>query len=352
MGELINQYIKDINKVTLPNELIKELLEARGDTKVWSLRKAYGVTLSWLGRNDSRVVVLDADLAESTMTKTFRDYKGPDGAYLLRHRFFEMGIAEQSMMATAGGLAIAGLTPFLSSYAQFLASRSLDQARNTVDYTNLNVKVAAAHGALSVGEDGPSHQSMEDIANMKTLVNFQVVVPCDPWECARVVVWASQHQGPVYFRMPRSDLPEITKEDDCFEIGKPVVLREGTDGTIFATGVMVGFALKAADILAENGLNTRVVNIHTIKPIDKDFVIECANETKYFVTAEEHSIHGGLGSEIAMIVASNTPKTPVTNIAIMNQYLTSGPWQHLFEIAGLTAENIVTKLYQAKELSE
>ncbi len=311
-------------------------------------RQAFGLVLPMIGKWEPRVVVFDADLAESTYTKYFRDYQ-EDGKYLFRHRFFEMGIAEQSMMATAGGMSTTGLIPFITSYAQFLTSRALDQARNTVDYTNLNVKIVASHAALSVGEDGPSHQSMEDLSNMCAVVNTTVLVPADYWEAARITAWAVRHQGPVYFRMPRCDLEIVTKPDDTFVYGEPTLMREGDDVAIVATGSMVAIALHGAEILAQQGIEARVYNFHTIKPINEEALVRAAQECGAIVTVEEHNIWGGLGSIVARVLMLRDVHVPMRIVAINNQYLTSGPFEHLWEIAGLTPENVAKKAREAVE---
>ncbi len=304
-------------------------------------REAYGNTLVEMGKIDARIVVLDADLAESTLTKFYRD--NPE----TKSRFIECGIAEQNMICIAAGLATMGFIPFLSSYAQFIASRALDQARNTVDYTNLNVKLAAAHGGISVGKDGPSHQSMEDVSNMAALVNMKVVVPCDYYETIKVVRWAADYNGPVYFRLGREKLPIITEPSDKWEIGKASTLREGSDGTIIACGFMVHIALEAADILATEGVYARVLNMASIKPLDSDAVLKAANETGAITTVEEHSIYGGLGSIVARAVVESEHRVPMRLVGIPNVYLTSAPSEELCEMAGLTSENIAAKHKEA-----
>jgi transketolase len=304
-------------------------------------REAYGNTLVELGKLDSRIVVLDADLAESTLTRYFRD--NPD----TKDRFIECGIAEQNMICIAAGLSTMGFIPFLSSYAQFLASRALDQARNTVDYTNMNVKIAAAHGGISVGKDGPSHQSMEDISNMSALVNMSVVVPGDYYETIKVVRWAADYIGPVYFRLGREKLPVVTNPGDKWAIGKSQVLRDGADGTIIACGYMLHIALDAADILANEGIKARVINMASIKPIDTEAILKAASETGAITTTEEHSVYGGLGSIVARVVVESDYRVPMRIVGIPNKYLTSAPAEELCVMAGLTKENIATKHIEA-----
>ncbi len=304
-------------------------------------REGYGRTLVELGKVNPRIVVLDADLAVSTLTKYFRD--DPATA----NRFFEIGIAEQNMMNVAAGLSTMGFIPYLSSYAQFLTSRALDQARNTVDYTNLNVKIAAAHGGISVGQDGPSHQSMEDLSNMCALVNMTVVVPCDYYETVRVVRWAADYNGPVYFRLGREKVPIATSADDVWEVGKAATLVEGTDGTIIACGYMVHKAEAALELLAADGIRPRLVNMSTLKPLDEEAILNAARETGAITTAEEHNIWGGLGSMVARVIVQSEHRIPVRIVAIPNMYLSSGPPDDLCEIAGLTPENIAAKHREA-----
>jgi transketolase len=311
-------------------------------SKFWKMeltREGYGRTLVELGRTNPRVVVLDADLSQSTLTKYFAA-EFPD-------RFFEMGISEQDMMNTAAGLSLTGFIPFLSSYAVFLTSRSLDQLRNTVDYTRCNVKVAAAHGGISVGRDGPSHQSMEDLSNVLALPNMTVVVPADKPQAEAVTHWASEYVGPVYYRLGREKVPTITDGQGFFEHGKAQVVVEGKDGTIIACGLMVSEAIKAAELLAQEGIFPRVINMATLKPLDTTAIDAAAQETGAIVTAEEHSIYGGLGSVVARRIVEGTSRVPMRVIGIPDIYLTSGAPEELLEVAGLTAQNIAAKLKEA-----
>lgn len=302
-------------------------------------RHAYGETLVELGFTNEKIVVLDADLAESTLTRYFRA--------VLPDRFFEMGIAEQNMIATAAGLSKTGFIPFLSSYAIFLTGRAWDQCRNTVDYARCNVKIAAAHGGISVGKDGPSHQSMEDLSNMLSLVNMTVVVPCDQKETRKVTTWAAEYEGPVYFRLGREKVPTLTTDDTPFVHGQALEVVEGSDGTIIACGIMLAQAVLAAELLSLDGIYPRVLNMATLKPIDVEAIHSAADETGAIVTAEEHSIYGGLSSIVARVVCSSHWRVPVIPVAIENRYLTSGPPEDLLEIAGLTYLDIAAALLKS-----
>jgi len=312
----------------------------------WKLeltRQAYGETLVELGRENPRIMVLDADLAESTLTKYFRDAY-PD-------RFIEMGIAEQNMIATAAGLAKTDWIPFLSSYAIFLTGRAWDQCRNTVDYARCNVKIAAAHGGISVGKDGPSHQSMEDLSNMLSLVNMTVIVPADRLETCKITRWAADYDGPVYFRLGREKVPTLTTPDTPFEHGRALEVVKGEDGTIIACGIMLAEAVRAAELLTDEGIYPRVFNMATIKPLDVEAVEIAAKETGAIVTAEEHSIYGGLGSIIARHIAQSQWRVPVIPVAIMDRYLTSGPPEELLKIARLTYQDVAAALLKSLALA-
>ncbi len=301
-------------------------------------RKAYKEVLVALGHENPKVVVLDADLAESTYTKFFRD-EFPD-------RFFEMGIAEQNMVSTAAGLSLQGFIPFLSSYAMFIAGRAFEQCRQDVDYQNTNVKLAAAHGGISVGKDGPTHQSMEDLACMCACTNMTVVVPADYHETLKTVRWAAEFEGPVYFRLGREKVPMVTDENSPFERGKGHVIVDGSDGTIIACGLMLSAAVEAREQLEEeHNLKPRVVNMPFLKPIDEELITKCAKETGAIVTAEEHQIYGGLGSIIARVVGENHP-VPMRIVGIPNIYLGSGDPKDLLKIAGLTGDNIAAKMLE------
>jgi transketolase len=247
------------------------------------------------------------------------------------------------MIGTAAGLSKVGFIPFVSSYAIFLSGRAWDQVRNSVDYSLCNVKIAAAHGGISVGKDGPTHQSMEDLGNMLSLVNMTVLVPCDHWETYKITKWAADYQGPVYFRQGREKTAMMTTPETPFIHGKALEIVEGNDGTIIACGLMLPRAVMAAYQLAKEGIFPRILNMATLKPIDQDAIISAAKETGAIVTAEEHSIYGGLGSVVSRVVVENYP-VPMKIIGIPNIYLSSGPPEDLLEIAGLTVENIASSL--------
>lgn len=301
-------------------------------------RDAYGDALKELGELNTNIVVLDADLSGSTKTGVFKK-SYPD-------RFINVGIAEQNLIGTAAGLAAAGKVPFASTFAMFASGRAFEIIRNSVCYPNLNVKIAATHAGLTVGEDGATHQALEDISIMRSLPNMVVLNPADAVETRQCIKLAAEHNGPVYIRLGRSKTPVIFDESYKFEIGKGVELKEGSDIAIIATGIMVGKALEASEELAKLGINARVINISTIKPIDTDIIVKAAKETKGIVTVEEHSIIGGLGSAVAEVVVENHP-TKVLRIGTMDKFGESGDGNDLLEKYGLTVENIVKK---AKEI--
>lgn len=298
-------------------------------------RDAYGDALKELGELNTNIVVLDADLSGSTKTGVFKK-SYPD-------RFINVGIAEQNLIGTAAGLAAAGKVPFASTFAMFASGRAFEIIRNSVCYPNLNVKIAATHAGLTVGEDGATHQALEDISIMRSLPNMVVLNPADAVETRQCIKLAAEHNGPVYIRLGRSKTPVIFDESYKFEIGKGVELKEGSDIAIIATGIMVGKALEASEELAKLGINARVINISTIKPIDTDIIVKAAKETKGIVTVEEHSIIGGLGSAVAEIVVENHP-TKVLRIGTMDKFGESGDGNDLLEKYGLTVENIVKKV--------
>lgn len=306
-----------------------------GGPRNWEMlltRQAYADALVELGHENPKVVVLDADLSQSTLTRFFAE-KFPD-------RFFDMGIAEQDMVGTAVGLSHMGFIPFFSSYSIFLSGRAWDQVRNGISYPQANVKVAAAHGGISVGKDGPTHQSMEDCAVMRPIVNFTIIVPADFHETFKVTKWAAQHVGPVFYRMGREKVPTVTTRDTPFVPGQALLMQEGSDGTIIANGMMVARALEAADILAQKGIKPRVLNMHTLKPLDQAAVLAAARETGAIVTAEEHSRYGGLGSAVAEVVVESEHLVPMRIVGVNDRYLESGPPEDLMVLAGLTAERI------------
>ena len=301
-------------------------------------REAYGKALVKLGKINDDVVVLDADLSKSTKTNDFCK------AY--PNRFFNMGIAEQNLVGAACGFAAAGKIPFASTFAMFATGRAFEVIRNSVCYPKLNVKICATHAGITVGEDGGSHQSVEDISLMRSIPNMTVVVPADGIEAEKMIFAAAEFNGPMYVRLGRSAVPTIFGEDYNFEIGKGVVLRDGNDVTIIACGIMVNEALIAADILKEENINARVINMSTIKPIDTELIIKAAKETKAIVTAEEHSIIGGLGSAVSEVVCENHPVV-VKKVGMNDCFGESGTPNELLAKYGLTAKDIVEKVKEA-----
>lgn len=301
------------------------------DKKKIATREAYGNALAEFG-GDERILVLDADLSKSTKTECFKK-KYPE-------RFINMGIAEANMISTAAGLAACGKIVFASSFAMFAAGRAFEQVRNSVCYPNLNVKVCATHAGVSVGEDGATHQALEDVAIMRALPNMTVISPCDAVETRAAIKAAIDNYGPFYVRLGRLAVEEINDADTYkFELGKGVTLKDGTDVTLIATGLMVGEALKAQKILAEENISARVINIHTIKPIDKDIIIKAAKETGALVSCEEHNIIGGLGSAVAEVLCDNFP-APLVRIGTRDVFGKSGVPKLLLEEYHLTAKDI------------
>lgn len=300
-----------------------------------STREAYGQTLAELGKVNDKIVAMDADLSGSTKTATF--------AKAFPERFFNFGIAEADMVCAAAGFAFSGYIPFVSTFAMFGSGRAYEQIRNTVAYTNANVKLAFSHSGLSVGEDGGSHQALEDISLMRTLPNMTVFCPCDANEAVKATKAAAEIAGPVYLRLSRPNTDIVTAEDDPFIPGKANVLRDGTDAAIFATGLMVQRALRAADMLAEEGISAAVVNFHTIKPIDEECVLGYNARVRAIVTAEEHFITGGLGSAVAEVLAGNAGAR-FGRIGVNDRFGQSGSPDVLFEKYGLTAEAIAAKV--------
>uniref|UniRef100_A0A831UFL7 Transketolase family protein n=1 Tax=Geobacter metallireducens TaxID=28232 RepID=A0A831UFL7_GEOME len=288
-------------------------------------RDAYGQTLAELGEENTSIVVLDADLSGSTKTSVFAK-KFPE-------RFFNMGIAEANMVGTAAGLAAAGKVPFVSTFAIFAVGRAWEQVRQSVAYPKANVKIVATHGGVTVGEDGGSHQSVEDIAIMRAVPNMTVIVPADGPETARAIRAAAAHKGPVYVRLGRNKVPTVTA-DAPFEIGKGVQLAEGTDLTFVTTGLMTAQALAAAQSLKGEGISARVVHLATVKPLDGDILLKAARETGAIVTAEEHSIVGGLGGAVAEFLAENCP-VPLKRVGVNDRFGTSGKAEELLKYFGL-----------------
>ena len=303
-------------------------------------RDAYGKALVELGQKNDKVIVFDADLAAATKTGMFKK-EFPE-------RFIDCGIAEGNMMGVAAGMATAGYTVFASSFAMFAAGRAFEQVRNTIGYPHINVKIGATHAGISVGEDGASHQCCEDIALMRTIPGMTIINPADDVEARLAVMAAAEIDGPVYMRFGRLAVPRIFDENYKFEVGKGVYLKEGKDVTIIATGLMVERALQAADMLAAEGIDAAVINMATIKPIDKDIIIDAAKKTGAIVTAEEHSVIGGLGEAVAGVVAETKP-VPVFRVGVEDTFGKSGPALELLEIYGLNAENICKKAIQAME---
>jgi len=295
------------------------------------LRQAYGETLVELGGENPDVVVLDADLSRSTRTRLFAD-KFPE-------RFFNCGIAEQNMVSIAAGLAASGKIPFASTFAVFVPGRCFDQVRMSIAQPRLNVKLVVGHGGISVGEDGTSHQSIEDLALIGSLPGFTVIVPADAIETAQAVRAVAAHLGPCYIRLCRPKAPLVCERSYRFKLGKAVEMRRGGDTTIIAIGLMVKTALEAAESLKGEGIDCRVLNMSTLKPIDEAAIIQAAAETGAIVTAEEHLEHGGLGSAVARVVALNQP-VPMELVAIKDTYAKSGKPAELFERYGLTAKDI------------
>ncbi len=299
-------------------------------------RESYGEALEKMGSKDKKIVVLDADLSGATKTNIFGK-KNPK-------RFFNMGIAEQDMVGTAAGFATCGLIPYVSSFAVFLAGRAYDQIRASVAYPKLNVKLCATHAGITVGEDGATHQMLEDISLMRTLPNMTVLSVSDDAETRWAVNKIKEIEGPVYLRLSRLATPKIYTEDQKFEIGKAIQIGDGCDATVIATGVTVIEALKAQEELKEKNINIRVIDMHTIKPIDKKIIIKAAKQTKKIITIEDHSIIGGLGTSVMEVLSENYPKE-VIRLGIQDTFGESGKAELLMEKYGITSQNIV-KLFE------
>ncbi len=297
-------------------------------------RQSYGEALEILGTEDKNIVVLDADLSTATKTINF--------AKKFPNRFFDMGIAEQNMMSTAAGLAVSGKIPYVSTFAVFAAGRAYDQIRNSICYPNLNVKICATHAGITVGEDGATHQMLEDISMMRTLPNMIVMSTSDDAQTKWAVKEISKIKGPVYLRLTRMKTSKIYEQNQFFEIGKAVQIGEGTDGTVFATGVTVEQALKAQIELKEKNIEIRVVDIHTIKPIDKEMIIKCAKETKRLFSIEDHNIIGGLGSAISEVLTEEHP-VKLERMGIKDTFGRSGNTESLMKYFEITAADIVKK---------
>lgn len=314
------------------------MLRKDSEIKKIATRQAYGDALVEFGK-DERIVVLDADLSASTRTNAFRkEYP---------KRFFNMGIAEANMMSVAAGIASCGKIVFASSFAIFAALRACEQVRNSICYPRLNVKIGATHAGISVGEDGASHQAVEDMGIMRSIPNMTIISPADAVETYAAVKAAIEYEGPVYLRLGRLAVPVIYDENTYkFEWGKGVTLVDGSEVTIIATGLMVHEALAARSLLEKEGISTRVIDIHTVKPIDKDIIIKAAKETGAIVTAEEHNVHGGLASAVSEVVAENYP-VPVKFVALMDRFGKSGKPAPLMEEYGITSKDIIEKAKNA-----
>ena len=298
-------------------------------------RQSYGEALKQLGKENEKVVVLDADLSTATKTEKF--------AKEFPNRFFDMGISEQDMISTAAGFATCGKIPYASTFAVFAAGRAYDQIRNSVCYPNLNVKICATHAGITVGEDGATHQMLEDLAMMRALPNLKVFSPSDDVETKFIINEISKIDGPCYVRLSRLSTPVIYDENEKFEIGKAKQIGDGEDATVFATGVCVAEAIKAKEKLQEKGINIRVVDVHTIKPIDKEMIVKCAKETKKIITIEDHSIIGGLGSAVCEVLAEEYP-TKVTRLGINDTFGKSGNATELMALFGIDEKTILKNI--------
>lgn len=304
-------------------------------TKTNSIRKAFGKTLAEIGELNEKIVVMDADLACSTQTKIFAD-KFPD-------RFFDCGIAEQNMLATAAGLASEGKIPFVASFAVFVTGRTYDQIRNGICYPNFNVKIVGTHGGVTVGEDGATHQALEDISLMRGLPHMTVIVPADCKECQEAIKYAALHEGPTYIRIPRSNVPDIFDENYSFNVQKAVVVEEGTDASIFTNGETLAEVLLAAEELKKEKINLEVINVPVVKPLDSQTVIESVKKTKLAITVENHSIIGGLGSAICEVLSDKLP-SKVYRIGVNDEFGQSGTAEELIEHYGLDSKTLATKI--------
>mgnify|MGYP004517078455 FL=1 len=306
-------------------------------------REAYGNALAEFG-DKYNFVVLDADLAAATKTGVFKK-KFPE-------RFFDCGIAEGNLMTVAAGLAAAGQIPFASTFAMFAAGRAFEQIRNSIGYPHLNVKIGATHAGITVGEDGATHQCLEDLGTMRTIPGMAIVNPADATEARAAVEWAINYYGPVYLRFGRLAVPVLFDKDSYkFEFGKGVTLADGSDVTIIATGIMVDMALSAREMLAAEGISARVINMHTIKPLDREAVLKAAADTGAIVTAEEHNIIGGLGSAVAEVVCEERP-VPVLRVGVEDKFGKSGKVPALLELYGLTPAAIAAKAREAVKLKK
>ncbi len=301
-------------------------------------RESYGEALVELGKKYDNVVVLDADLAAATKTGSFKK--------AFPERFYDCGIAEGNMMGIAAGLSTTGIVPFASTFAMFAAGRAYEIVRNAIGYPHMNVKIGATHAGITVGEDGATHQCCEDIALMRTIPGMVIINPSDDVEAKKAVMAAYEHNGPVYMRFGRLAVPVINDENYEFEIGKGVLLREGSDVTIVATGLEVSEALEAHEMLKAEGISARVINIHTIKPLDEEIIIKAAEETGAIVTAEEHSVIGGLGEAVCGVISEKCP-VPVIKVGVQDRFGYSGPAAKLIPLFGLDAATIAKSAKEA-----
>ena len=304
-------------------------------------REGWGRALVELGKENPNVVVLTGDLSGSTMVNFFQE--------AFPERFVDCGIAEQNMATIAAGLSLVGKIPFFATYGAFASMRAADQLRVTIAYSNLNVKIGGAHGGISVGPDGATHQALEEIAVIRSLPNFKMIIPADYYEAFKATKDAAYIDGPVYIRFGREKVPVVTNQDTPFVLGKANIMREGDDIAIIACGVMVYEALVAAEELAKDGVNARVINMHTVKPLDEECIIAAARECGAIVTAEEHQIFGGLGSAVAQITARECP-VPMDYVAVMDRFGESGKPDELLKAFGLKSENIIEKANKVLEM--
>lgn len=306
-------------------------------------RDGFGEALVELGKANGKVVVLSADLTSSVRANWFKD-KYPE-------RFFNFGVAEQDMISTAAGFALSGKVPFACTFGIFASGRAWDQIRLSVCYMNLNVKIAGTHGGISVGPDGASHQALEEITLMRVLPNMTVIVPCDSEEARLATLASASYPGPVYLRLGREPFPVITDYKDSYRIGKALRMADGSDVTIIGTGVMVQEALKAQEELKRQGISARLLNLHTVKPIDKEEIIKAAKETGTIVTAEEHTVVGGMGSAVSEILAENCP-VPMRMVGMKDRFGESGDAPELMKYFGLSAEGIVKAVLEVLKLKK
>lgn len=303
-------------------------------------RQAYGEALAALGATNDQIVVLDGDLSGSTMTKLFaKEYP---------NRFFNVGIAEQNLYGIAAGFAVSGKTVFASTFAMFASGRAFEIIRNSIGLTGANVKICATHAGVTVGEDGASHQAIEDLALMRTIPGMLVINPSDAVSTKKLINAVSEWKGPAYVRLGRAAVPNVYREEDTLEIGKAVTLKEGTDFTIIATGILVNEAMIAAATLEQEGVSVRILDMHTIKPIDRDAIMNAAKQTSGIVTAEEHTVIGGLGAAVAEVVVQEFP-VPMEFIGIKDRFGQSGKPAELLKEYQLTAENIVEAVHKLKD---